>query len=208
MDIISKIKKRAAEMKYEEQDFDYKGCIWYEHIPKFYRGETDKEIDAYIQEHLKSCKECNLLLAALAAQKLPEKDAALSWIKQGAQYIFERTVSLLTGNFVPVSVTRSTKPPETEYCLDEQKIELADKNILCIRTVKQGENKIVTAFVEDGSIRRYDLYDDSQKFIKSVDDNAQFKFVMPRTNFTMVIDKTYIVHFEGSGEMTEAKGEK
>ncbi len=199
-DYISEFKAREFSAPVENEIFD--GCGWAERIPKFYRGETDAVTNEFIQEHLKTCEECNLLLAALAVQTPPKP--ILNWIKQGLTHMCENVVSFLgEGTFDegPAVVTRSGKR-ELLY-LTEHQIELPNGNILCLHVIKQDEQTIVSAFMQNSDECGFDLSDVSNKILKSTDSTKIFKFEMPKENYTLTINSNhgiYIVSFEG-GEL-------
>ena len=179
-DFVSRIKKRAEDIEDDGTNLDC--CLWSEQIPQFYRRETDGDMTAQIQRHLENCEECATLLMALAIQQPPKPD--FSWIKRGALSMLESAVSFVSGSFV---LQPSMRSGGDEYRLSEKNIELPDESILYMRVVKQGNTKVVTTFLENGNNCRFDLFDDSETLVKSIDDAKQFKFEMPQADFSLVI---------------------
>ena len=190
--IAARIAQRASETTLTE--IDWNNCLWAEQIPRFYRGEPDFANVLHIQEHLKNCEECNLLLMALAVQSPP--DASFGWIKRGVRQVLDRVVNLRDfvaaggeGMPVPQPVMRGRR---NDYSPSENIILLPDGRELRINVIGiQSRQRILTASMSDGTRRRYELYERSGEILKSIDNANQIKIVMPDDGVVLVIDDRF-----------------
>ena len=205
-DIANRIAQRASEINVKE--INWNNCFRAEQIPRFYRGETDAETTWRILEHLEGCEECNLLLMSLAIQSPPK--AGVAWVKKGVRLALKRVIRLGDimaagdgGFLTPQPVMRGI---QDDYSLSEKKVSLPDGNELCINVVGiQSRKRILTAYMSNGTRRRYDLYERNGEILKSIDNARQIKIVMPDEGVVLVIDDRFEINLGNDPDNPESK---
>ncbi len=188
---LERVRSRVAQLSESGVAEDVRGCLWSEKIPKFYRGETDSQTSANIAAHLETCTDCNDLLLALAAQSPPAP--FLQWIKQGAEYLLNIVVDVLS--FARPMSEGAAVTMRGGITLTENRISLPDGRTLYMSIITQAEGRIFSARLEDGNSVRLDVLSQEGDYIKSVDDARQIKLDLPAEPFTLVIDGIYSIRF-------------